>query len=139
MKIKAILIDALNREVRAVEFEGGSLDEMYALLDCECFTLAPLKSEGNDESLFVDDEGLINGTENFFYYKGAYQPLAGNGLFVGCDMNTGESCDTSIKIEDVISNVRFADRLHLAMMKMAKMPLEEFGAWPRPKALSKRG
>lgn len=127
-KIKAILIDAKNREVRPVEFERGNLDEMYKLIGCDCFTIAPLNREDN-ESLFVDDEGLINGTEDFFFFSEAFQPLAGNGLIVGCD-EEGESCDTSIKFEDIVNNIRFASRYELAIMKMQRRSLEDFRNWP---------
>jgi len=94
--MKAILIDSINREVKEVEI-GKGIDEMYKFLQCECFTIASYLDK--QDAIFVDDEGLMNGTDSFFTYEGAHQPFAGNGLIMGCDdMGESEDCKVGDKI-----------------------------------------
>jgi hypothetical protein len=60
-----------------------------------------------EDTLYVDDEGLINGTEEFFFNPDFYpHPLAGNGLIVGTD-NTGESVDVKAEVSQVAKNTDF--------------------------------
>jgi len=109
--MKAILIDSKNRQVKEVEIPKG-IDAMYKLLECQYFTIATYL-DGND-AIFVDDEGLMNGTDAFFTYEGAHQPFAGNGLIMGSDEN-GESVDCKTRIDEVKSKVEFYDRYELSM------------------------
>lgn len=102
MKKKVILIDAVNREVKFVEYDNYK--EMYDLLNCQCFTVAT--EFENRDAIYVDDEGLLCNPQHFFEYKGAHQPFAGNGLIVGTD-DDGESVDAKTDIEEVRKNVRF--------------------------------
>lgn len=109
--MKAILIDAKNREVKEVEI-GKGIDEMYKFLQCECFTIASYL-EKND-AIFVDDEGLMNGPDVFFTYEGAHQPFAGNGLIMGCD-DMGESVDCKISLDEVKTKVNFYSHMEMVM------------------------
>jgi hypothetical protein len=90
---KAILIDVKNREVKTVEYKDYK--DMQKLIGCNCFTTA--YTFPNEDTLFVDDEGLLNGTEHFFYFEGAHQPFAGNGLIVGKEIldEEGDLIDTA--------------------------------------------
>lgn len=120
--IKAILIDSVNRAVREVELhyqDGHTLDDMYKYIGCDCVTIAPLQREDDTESLFVDDEGLLKGPENFFTFDDAWnKPLAGNGLLVGLDPETGESISTSYTVDDVKSKTAFHSILEVRTMFM---------------------
>jgi len=109
--MKAILIDSINKEVKEVEI-GKGIDEMYKFLNCQYFTVASYLDK--QDAIFVDDEGLMNGTDVFFTYEGAHQPFAGNGLIMGCD-DEGESEDCKIDINEVKKNVEFYDRFELSM------------------------
>ena len=109
--MKAILIDSINKEVKEVEI-GKGIDEMYKFLNCQCFTIATYLPK--DDAIFVDDEGLMNGTDVFFTYEVAHQPFAGNGLIMGCD-DEGESVDCKISFTEVKDKVKFYTRYELAL------------------------
>jgi hypothetical protein len=109
--MKAILIDSINKEVKEVEI-GKGIDEMYKFLQCECFTVATYLPK--EDAIFVDDEGLMNGTDVFFTFEGAHQPFAGNGLIMGCD-DEGESVDCKISFAEVKEKVKFYNRYELAL------------------------
>jgi hypothetical protein len=109
--MKAILIDSINKEVKEVEI-GKGIDEMYKFLNCEIFTIASYLPK--NDAIFVDDEGLMNGTDTFFTYEGAHQPFAGNGLIMGSN-SKGESVDCKIDLNEVKKKVNFYDRFELSM------------------------
>ena len=109
--MKAFLIDSINKEVKEVEI-GKGIDEMYKFLNCQCFTIATYLPK--DDAIFVDDEGLMNGTDVFFTYEGAHQPFAGNGLIMGCD-DMGESVDCKVSLDEVKNKVNFYTRYELAL------------------------
>lgn len=103
--MRAILIDAVNREVREVQNEGG-LQGWYAALNCDRVSLAYPIDEVN--SIIVDDEGMLTGPQHFFanLYPSEPQYLAGSGLIVGVDKE-GDTADCTLSVEDVREMVRF--------------------------------
>lgn len=103
--MRAIFIDAKNREVREVQNEGN-LESWYQAIGCETVTLACQIDDVN--SIVVDDEGLLTGPQHFFanLYPTEPQYLAGNGLIVGVD-EEGNTADCTLKVEDVREMVRF--------------------------------
>lgn len=108
--MKAILIDAKNKEVKEVDI-AGDLESWYETIGCGMVECA-LYFDHYD-SIMVDEEGLFNNECNeFFFVKGGHQPFAGNGLVVGTDEN-GEACDTKISVDEVKSKVNFMDRLQV--------------------------
>jgi hypothetical protein len=108
--MKAIFIDAVNRKKSDIDFQGD-YKEIQKQIGCDCFTCVELE---NGDTLFVDDEGLINGEQNFFAIDGApYQPYAGNGLILGTNHSTGDSTDCKSNAKDI--NTIFMDRMHIAM------------------------
>ena len=109
--MKAILIDSINKEVKEIEI-GKGIDQMYEFLKCQYFTIGSYLDK--QDAIFVDDEGLMNGTDQFFTFEGAHQPFAGNGLIMGCD-DEGESEDCKIDITEVTKKVKFYDRYELSM------------------------
>ena len=100
--MKAILIDARTGRISDVNYDG-SLDQMYKLLDVKLVTTVRMR---NGDILFVDDEGLINGTPVFFRVPDYPEWLAGNGLIVGDD-GFGESCDCKSESLLVAMETRF--------------------------------
>lgn len=78
--MKAILINAKENRVQEVNY-SGKLEEMYKLIGCRCICTALNMGDGN--FMFVDDEGYLNGTKDFFKFKDMdMQWLAGNGLII---------------------------------------------------------
>ena len=105
--MKAIFIDAKNKEVKEVEIKGD-LQSWYETIGCGMVECALYFDE--HDSIMVDEEGLFNDQCNdFFFVKGGHQPFAGNGLVVGTDEN-GESVSTKISLDEVKSKVKFMDR-----------------------------
>jgi hypothetical protein len=98
--MKAILIDSENQEVKEVEY-SGDYNQIYEYTKCQMFTVVRI-DEKND--IFVDDEGLLNGTVFGFEYDG--YPLMGNGLVLAHD-NDGESVGTTLTVEEVREKVAF--------------------------------
>lgn len=101
---KAILIDSTNNEIREVEI-GDDYREISKTIGCDLFTVVHI---GGINDVYVDDEGLLTLTRDsrFFHLKPYPEPLAGNGLILGCN-DEGESISTDLSIEDVRSRVTF--------------------------------
>lgn len=110
--MNAILIDSKNRIVTKIEITEDIKDIQQAL-DCQIFTTGTYLENG--DVVFVDDEGLINGTDHFFAYSGAHQPFAGNGLIVGTGPE-GETVDCEVSLLEVASKVKFYDINELALL-----------------------
>jgi hypothetical protein len=103
--MKALLIDSKNRTVKQIEI-GEHYTEISKAIGCDVFS-APHIMQNND-TLYCDDEGLLKNPEHFFLLDGYPQPLAGNGLILGCD-DEGESIDVSMNLVELSSKVTFMD------------------------------
>jgi hypothetical protein len=109
--LRAILIDAKNKTVSEIQI-GKDYKEISKAIHVDLFT-AP-KIFPNGDTLYVDDEGLINGTPDFFFNSELYpHPLAGSGLILGSD-DEGESQDAKTKISD-LGEFYFMDRMGVAL------------------------
>lgn len=109
--MKAILINSKTKEIKEVEM-GKDYKEIYSQLECEMFQIGTELAE--QDAIYVDEEGLMNGTDVFFVYEGAHQPFAGNGLILGTD-DEGESVSCKIKLDEVKNKVKFYDRYELSL------------------------
>jgi hypothetical protein len=105
--MKAILIDVINEEVKEVNYDDN-IDTIYKHLKCSLFDVVHI---GDKDTLYVDDEGLLNINEDskFFvlFNSDLMQPIAGNGLILGSNFENGESIDTSFSVEYIRSIVKF--------------------------------
>jgi len=101
---RAILIDAQNKCFEEITI--GDYKEIYKHGKFDLFTCV-----GIDDSqvIFVDDEGIINGTSYGFNYGG--QILAGNGIVLGSVTPSGRSRSTTLTIEEVKKATKFIDFL----------------------------
>lgn len=107
--MKAIFIDAENKTVEKIDFQGNYKD-IQRKIKVSTFTCVGLNDDR--DSLFVDDEGLINGTNYFFHIDGMTpHPLAGNGLILGLNSETGDSKDASCFDIFDANTVQFMDRM----------------------------
>lgn len=100
--MKGILIDPKARTITEVEVEKG-IDAIYALIQAGTFDCVYINPHN---SVFVDDNGLLNDPEFFFILKGYPQPLAGRGLILGCD-DEGESCSATVTLDWAQHNITF--------------------------------
>lgn len=105
--MRGILIDPFTKSVTEIE-TGGSIDEIYSLIDCELFTIVNL---GDHDCLFLDDEGLLVPKEYQEYWSiaGSNQPYAGRGLILGADAD-GYTIGAYAPIDKVRSLVSFVDK-----------------------------
>lgn len=115
---RGILIDTKNRTITEVDIvrneEGSQLPSIYGHLNCSTFEMVQY-NDVND--VYVDEEGLLNVTDEttFFKMKNYPQPIAGNGLIMGFDEETGENGDTNLTIEEVKERVTFMSAHEVAM------------------------
>ena len=99
---KAILLDAKNNTVSFVSITNYKDISKFGRYDL--FTTVQINDKG--ETLFVDDEGLLNGTDFGFEIEGYPEPIMGNAVILGTNFNTGDSVDTDLTLDDVAKMVR---------------------------------
>ena len=83
--MKAIFIDAKNRKV-SINENKGQLEDKYLILDVNMVQIGRYWDNGN--TLWVDEEGLIIGTEYGFQLDGI--EYMGNGLIYGTNRENPE-------------------------------------------------
>jgi hypothetical protein len=105
--MRGILIDPFTRTVSDIE-TSGKLAEIYELLGVELVTVV---SVGEDQSLFLDDEGLLVPKEEqeYWNWKGSNQPYAGKGLILGLDED-GDNIDATMGSLEVAMLVTFLNK-----------------------------
>jgi len=100
--MKAYLIDPFTQSITEVEY-SGDYKQIYSLIDADLFTCADINEFG--DTVFVDDEGLINGKPQEFFLVADYPtPLAGKGLVLGTNQE-GESVEPSITLDQLRASV----------------------------------
>lgn len=102
-RMKAYLIDSKECTVTEVEHDD-SIHDIYEKLDCRSFDAVRLD---NDDTIYVDDEGLYQ-KHTYFVVDGMPNPLAGNGLVLGTDLD-GYSTDPTYDISTITDMIRFID------------------------------
>ena len=83
--MKAIFIDAKNQQVSIIETKA-QLEDKYLILDVNMVEIG--KYYENGDTLWVDEEGLINGTDFGFQLDGI--DYMGNGLILGTNRENPE-------------------------------------------------
>lgn len=109
--IKGILIDVSDQTVKEVELDR-SLEAMYKTINCQ-----RVESTMFDDTheIYVDDEGLFNEENKFFYINGLINPLAGNGLILGFDPEIGDNWSHKLDVDYIRAKVVFMNRRDAAM------------------------
>ena len=97
--MKAILIDAKNKKISTVDY-NGKLEDIYKLLNCKTIDRFYI----NDECCYIDDEGLYNSKDIEFYFNN--QIFYGNGLIVGTGME-GDDIDTVLSLDETKKLITF--------------------------------
>ena len=103
-KIRIILIDAKNKEVKAMEIEP-TLEEYYRLIGCELIEAVHPKGLAPKHHLYVDEEGLYRQTCSFLI-TGFPAPLRGNAILLSHD-DEGESASCTISVGEISNMVYF--------------------------------
>src|SRR5215510_11218740 len=99
MKLRGILIDPVAKSITEVE-----CDEYPAwkdLIEVDLISAVQILEYpgGNRETLWVDDEGLLNEKKNkgpFFRIATHPQPLAGKGIVFGTSVSDGDTVSTKL-------------------------------------------
>jgi hypothetical protein len=103
--VKAILIDAYNKKIVETEAGGDDISYIYEQLKCSTFQ----GIEIGELTVFIDEEGRINGTKRGFSIQGWHEPVVlGSGLVVEYGED-GELVDVPVTVEDVERMVTFID------------------------------
>lgn len=109
--MKAILIDAVEKTVSEVNFDG-QLETAYRLLRCD---LVDVVHVGGGDVMLVDDEGLLTADADdspFILLRNGWA-FAGSALIVGDADEEGETTPCNASADDVRSGVVFATRAEL--------------------------
>ena len=119
--MNAYLIDPVAQTVNPVEYDGN-YKSIYGFIDAETFDIATFNEE--HDGVFVDDEGLINGQpQKFFAVRGYGNPLAGKGLVLGCDIETGDSRAPTVSLEEMREMVTFVFPIRMSDGNFAFLPI----------------
>ena len=106
--MKAIKIDSHTKTIEEVQIEG--LPGMQAVVEGYITVALELDDEN---TLFVDDEGLLKDPKDFFLWRSETESkktrgFAGNGLIVGHN-DEGDSTNVSFSLEKVKILCAFVD------------------------------
>lgn len=102
--MRSFLIDPFKQDITEVEY-SGDIEQIYELTDCHTYDCARINAQG--DGIYIDDEGLYAEDARFFWHSDYPQPLAGKGMVIGCDMETGESAPTHTTLDELIEKVRW--------------------------------
>ena len=103
--MKALLIDPVAETVTTIEINDWR--DISPALNCSLFDCVQISS---NVSIFVDDEGLYVEDQHFFYHPGYRQPLAGRGLVLGFDDETGNSIDCPVTADQLAPYIMWLGR-----------------------------
>ena len=110
-KLKAILIDSVNRSITEIDIEN-SLESIYIAGGYDCVDIVYLE---NNDAVYVDDEGLLNKPQHFFILAGYKQPIAGNGVILGTT-DDGDNQDIQSSLDEIKNSVRFVSLAEIRQM-----------------------
>lgn len=93
--MKAIFINAKEQSVSVIDTKA-QLEDLYNILGVDMVEIG--KYWENGDTLWVDEEGLINGTDFGFQIDGI--DFVGNGLILGTNRMNPEAHDSAVtKVE----------------------------------------
>ncbi len=108
MKLTGVLAKP-NAAPRVIEFELNSYEDLYPVLDCDCFDIAVRRFGKNYYDIYTDDEGLLHFKDPAIYvFDDDYmvQVLVGN-CFVCKHNDEGDTISlTDEEIAEVLNNTR---------------------------------
>lgn len=103
--MKAFLIDPVARTVTPHNVE--SWRDIAPALNCDLFDAVYLTPT---TTVYVDDEGLYVPDQHFFMFVNGHQALAGRGLVLGVDPETGDSIDCPLTLDQIESHLHWLGR-----------------------------
>ena len=124
--MKAYLIDPINKIVSVVDY-NGDYQTINKLINSQRGFDA-VYGFRNEDTLYVDDEGLLR-KENygfeFTYDNGHVAPLMGKALVLGTDAE-GESVEVKSSLEEVESKIKWVGKVKIyhSQMGFEIVPIE---------------
>ena len=124
--MRAYLIDPIKREISVVNYNGDY--QMINELINSQRGFDAVYGFRNEDTLYVDDEGLLlkeNYAFEFTYDNGHVAPLMGKGLVLGTDAE-GESVAVKSTLEEVASKVNWIGKVKIyhSQMGFEIVPIE---------------
>jgi len=104
--MKALLIDPKDNTIRTISYDGD-YKTIYKFLDCT--TYDAVYPFDNEDTIYVDDEGLLKGANYHWTVltdRGKLITLVGKGLVLGSDAE-GESVDCKTTISQLSQRINF--------------------------------
>jgi len=98
--MKGILINPFDETIKEVVVTGN-YKELYTLIECRTFDCVDIDE---DNTLYVDDEGLLHDTNRYFAIHD--REFAGRGLILSTD-DEGNSADVRFTLQEVKDLVSF--------------------------------
>lgn len=102
--MRAYLINPEVKEITEVDYTGN-YKNIYEHIQADMFEGIPVEATG--DTIFVDEEGLLKPQEHFFKLSTYHQPVAGRGLVLGLEPESGDSCEPKCTIEYLEENIAF--------------------------------
>jgi len=109
--MKAVLIDVKKKQISEVEIKDGEneLAQMYCLIGCQ--TVEALEINRKGDTLYFDEERTFKEytSDDMFsiFIEGQEWAMIGNGLIMGCNLNTGNSVDCKASLNIIKEMVKF--------------------------------
>tara|TARA_B100000963_G_scaffold340234_1_gene338698 strand:+ start:1945 stop:2316 length:372 start_codon:yes stop_codon:yes gene_type:complete len=104
--LKALFINPKDNSFSVINYDGD-YQSIYKILDCRTFdAVYPFD---NEDTIYVDDEGLLKGANyhwNVITDRGRLITLVGKGLVLGSDAE-GESVDCKTTISELAQRINF--------------------------------
>lgn len=128
--MKAFLIDPSAQTITAVEYDGN-YKSITKMIEAQMFTTVQINEE--EDTIYLDDEGLFVEGQSFFMIAGYPEPLAGKGLVLGTDAE-GDSDEPVITFDSLLDCVQFG-----YLYKEALSGTIQFAGAPARTAMVKNG
>jgi hypothetical protein len=100
----------INAELQTIEFVtlGNDYKEIYPIIGEQCTLFACPITFDNQDTMYVDDEGLFQGYKHGFMMRGWDYPILGNAVILGTD-EEGNSVDAKSLIDDFKGQLVFLE------------------------------
>src|SRR3990167_3606882 len=100
--MRCIIINAERHEISEAKMTKPTLEYMQTVVGGRIDVAHQID---DNNAIFVNDEGMFTAMD-FFEYRGAHQPFAGNGIIVGT-MNNGDTGPATILLDEAKRNITF--------------------------------
>ena len=114
--LRAYLINPILHHISVVE-TNGSLQDIYEYTECHCIVTVRVNDE--QDTMFVDDNGLSKPFQSFFAFADYPNPLAGIALILGTDIKGDSASVKALTLKQLRRDIRFITKE--TAIKMAQL------------------